>query len=361
MNHLIKFLIVCCGIHCCVHAQPAASEKNTNVQVDSFIHQQMRDKHIPALSFAVMRDDKLLYTNSYGYSNLEHKVPAINETVYSIMSITKSFTAIATMMLVEEGKLSLEDPIGKFFNDLPSAWKKISIRQLLNHTAGIRGFVGDTQIPCSVGKHVRDYVRGDMLKEVACLPLDFTPGEQWSYGDTNFYLLGMLVEKLTGKTYEQFVHERIFLPLEMSHSRGLSYTDLIPNRADGYAYKDGSYYTRRFETDEFANAGILSNVLDMIKLHHAFTSDIILKKSTWQQMWKKAMLNNGEVVNFGLGFGLTPFQGKRRVGHYGGGGLGFAGGISHFLDENLTVVLLTNTDHPDIGTLVNTVASFYFK
>jgi CubicO group peptidase (beta-lactamase class C family) len=361
MRHFIGFLIFCCGIHFCVHAQPGAAEKNSNVQVDSFIHQQMRDKHTTGLTLAVMRDNKLLYTNSYGYSNLEHKVPAINETVYSIMSITKSFTAIATMMLMEEGKLSLEDPIAKFIDSLPSAWKKITIRQLLNHTSGISGFAGHQQIPCSVGKHVRDYVRGDMLKEVACLPLDFTPGDKWSYGDTNFYLLGMLVEKLTGKTYEQFVHERIFLPLEMSKSRGLSYTDLIPNRADGYAYKDDSYYARRFETDEFANAGILSTVVDMIKLHHAFTSDILLKKSTWQQMWKNARLNNGEVVNFGLGFGLTPFQGRRRVGHYGGGGLGFAGGISHFLDQNLTVVVLTNTDHPDIGTLVNTVASFYFK
>jgi len=361
MSHLISLLIFCCGIHFCVHAQPGASEKNRKVQVDSFIHQQMRDKHIAALSLAVMRDNKSLYTKSYGYSNLEHQLPATNETVYQIMSITKSFTGIAIMMLVEEGKISLEDPIGKYFLDLPQAWSPITIRQLLTHTSGISSPADYKKIPCDVGKCENEYERGDLIKEVACLPLLFAPGDSTSYSDTGPYMLGMLIDKISSTSYEDFVKQRIFDPLQMHHSRLVSFVDLIPNRADGYAFRNGRHYLAKRLDIEFANAGIVSTALDMIQLHHAFRSEKLLKKSTWKLMWTNARLNNGNTTNFGLGFGLTPFQGKRRIGHYGGGGLGFAGGISYFLDQNLTVVVLTNTDNPDIGTLVNTVASFYFK
>lgn len=336
-------------------------EGTVNEKVDSFVVSQMKEHHTAGLSLAVMRDNKLLYTKSYGYSNLEHKLPAINETTYQIMSITKSFTGIATMMLVEEGKLTLEDNIGKYFLDLPQAWGPITIRQLLNHTGGISSFVGHKQIPCAVGKCEYEYERGDMIKEVTCLPLLFAPGDSTSYSDTGPYLLGMLIDKISGTSYEDFVKQRIFDPLQMHHSRLLSYADLIPNRADGYAFRNGRHYLAKRLDIDFANAGIVSTVLDMIQLHHAFRSEKLLKKSTCKLMWTNARLNNGNTTNFGLGFGLTPFRGKRRIGHYGGGGLGFAGGISHFLDENLTVVVLTNTDHPDIGTLVNTVASFYFK
>ncbi len=128
MTHLITFLVFCFSLNFCVQAQPDASEKKRNANVDSFVASQMTEHHTAGLSLAVMRDDKLLYTNSYGYSNLEHKVPAINETVYSIASITKSFTGIATMILVEAGMISLDDAIGKYFPEFPEAWKPVTIR-----------------------------------------------------------------------------------------------------------------------------------------------------------------------------------------------------------------------------------------
>ena len=212
-----------------------------------------------------------------------------------------------------------------------------------------------------MGKCEYEYQRGDMIKEVACLPLDFQPGDSSSYSDTGPYLLGVLLDKISGTTYEDFVKHRIFDPLQMHQSRLLSFIDLIPNRADGYGFRNGRHYLAKRLDIDFANAGIVSTAPDMIQLHHAFTSEKLLKKSTWKIMWTNARLNNGDTTNFGLGFGLTPFRGKRRIGHYGGGGLGFATGISHFLDENLTVVVLTNTDNEEIGTLVNTIASFYFS
>jgi CubicO group peptidase (beta-lactamase class C family) len=322
----------------------------------------MKERNIPGLSVAVMKDDKLVFSKAYGYSNLEHKAPVIEKTIFHIASITKSFTGIATMMLVEEGKLSLDDSIGKYISDLPASWNPITIRQLLTHTSGISSFSAFKEIPCSVGKDVRDYRRGDLLKEVTCLPLMFSPGDSTSYGDTNFYLLGLLIEKITGIRYEDFVHQRIFTLLNMHHSRQLTYTELIQNRADGYAFKNAKHYPApRIDVDEFGNGGIISTALDMIQLHYAFRSEKLLKKNTWKLMWTNAILNNGTVTNFGLGFGLTPFQRKRRIGHYGGGGLGFASGLTHFPEENLTVVLLSNVDQENIGGFVNTIASFYFQ
>ena len=357
----IHYLTLFLSFNLPAYAQVKTSFKPVNSKVDAYIRQQMKERNIPGLSVAVMKDDKLVFSKAYGYSNLEHKVPVKENTVFQIMSVTKSFTGIAVMMLVEEGKLSLDDPIGKYFSDLPQAWKPATIRHLLTHTSGISSPTDFKKIPCVVGIDERDYQKGDLIKEVACLPLLFAPGDSTSYSDTGPYLLGMLIEKISGAYYEDFVKQRIFDPLQMHHSRQLSYTDLIPNRADGYAFRNGKHYLARRIDIEFANAGIMSTALDMIQLHHAFRSEKLLKKNTWKLMWTNARLNNGTVTNFGLGFGLTPFQGKRRIGHYGGGGLGFASGLTHFPEENLTVVLLSNVDQDNIGGFVNTIASFYFQ
>jgi CubicO group peptidase (beta-lactamase class C family) len=333
-------------------------------KVDAFVREKMTANHIPGLSLAIVRDGKIMHAKGFGMANLELSVPATEKTNYPITSITKTFTAIATMMLVEESKVSLEDPISKHFADLPVTWRSVTIRQLLNHTSGISSFTNHKKIPCSVGKDVRDYQQGDVLKEVVCLPLDFTPGERWAYGDTGYYLLGMLIEKVSGKGYEQFLRERIFTPLGMTETRLINYTELIPNRADGYDFQNGSFRNETgFEINEFGNAGLVSTVLDMAKLDGALYREKLLKRATLEQMWTNAKLNNGEIVqSYGLGFGLTPFRGHRRVGHSGGGGLGFATTFTRFIDDKITVIILSNANQEGfvISDMANEIASFYF-
>ena len=361
----INFLFTICSL-CLLssaHGQLKTDYSAINRKVDAFVIKEMKEKHIPGLSVAVMKGGKLIYSKAFGYSNLEHKVPVKVNTVFSIMSITKSFTAIAVMMLVERGKISLDDSIHQHLAGLPDTWKGVTIRHLLNHTSGIPGFASQDKIMCPLGKQFREYVRGDAWKEVGCLPLLFPSGEQWSYGDTGFYLLGMLIEKIAGLKYEDFVHDNIFLPLKMTNSRLISYTDLIPNRAEGYALTNGKYsLAPRSELDEFSNAGIVSTAIDMSQMHFAFTSEKLLKKSTWTLMRAKTFLKNDSTTNYGFGLGSTPFQGKKRIGHYGGGGLGFASGLNYFPEEDITVAVLSNVSHLEksIGTLSNTIASFYF-
>jgi D-alanyl-D-alanine carboxypeptidase len=332
--------------------------------VDAFVREKMTANHIPGLSLAVVRDGKIIFAKGYGLANLELNVPATEKTNYSLALISKTFTALATMMLVENGKISLEEPISKHLSDLPAAWRAVTIRQLLNHTSGISSFTAQEKIPCAVGKHPREYIKGDVLKEVACLPLDFAPGERWAYGDTGYYLLGMLIEKVSGKTYQEFLSERIFAPLGMQDTRLISYTELIPNRADGYNFDKGSFqHAQRFEFDEFPNAGVVSTVLDMAKLDAALYGEKLLKQATLQQMWTNAKLNNGKIVeSYGLGFGLTPYQGRRRVGHSGGGGLGFSTAFTRFIDEKITVIVLENANQEAFSTInmANEIASYYF-
>jgi CubicO group peptidase (beta-lactamase class C family) len=254
-------------------------------KVDAFVQEKMNARNIPGLSMAIVRDGKIILAKGYGMANLELSVPATEKTVYHIASITKTFTAMATMMLVEEGKISLEEPISKFFSDLPEAWREVKIRHLLNHTSGIKSFSNNDKIPCPVGKSESEYGRADVLKEVACLPLEFSPGERWSYGDTGYHLLGMLIEKVSGKDYEQFLNERIFQPLEMHDTRLNSYNQLVTNRADGYSYSDGNFRNAGLlPVFEFANAGLVSTVLDMAKLNIAFTSEKLLRRATLEQM-----------------------------------------------------------------------------
>lgn len=354
---IFLLLIFCFDVAAAQHSIPAK-------QIDGFVKRKMKGYGIPGLSLAVVRNGKIVHLKGYGIANLELSSPVTEKTSFSLASITKTFTAILIMALVEDGRLSLDDPISKHLSGLPDIWKPITVRHLLTHTSGIPSFATLDKEPCPVAKQFRDYTREDVLKEVSCFPLDFAPGERFAYGDTNYHLLGMIIERVSGKSYDIFLHERVLKPLGMKDTRNTNYADLIPNRANGYSLRKGVLKNAdRFEIDEFANAGLISTAVDMAKFEGAFTTEKVLKHKTLEQMWTNARLNSGEIVpQYGLGLGLTPFRGRKRIGHNGGGGLGFATSFTHFPAEKISVVLLSNMDQPGgrIGDLANEIAAMYF-
>lgn len=341
-----------------------ARQRPSTKKVDELVAAKMREYRIPGLSLAVVRNGKIVHLKGYGIANLELSAPVTEKTSFGLASITKTFTAILTMALGEDSRLSLDDPISKHLNGLPEIWKPITVRQLLTHTSGIPSFATLEREPCPVGKAVRDYSREDVLKEVSCFPLDFGPGERFAYGDTNYHLLGMIIERVSGRPYQTFLNERVLVPLGMKDTRNTNYADLIPNRASGYGLRDGVVKNAdRFEIDEFANGGLISTAVDMAKFEGAFSTEKVLKRETLEQMWTNAKLNNGETVQqYGLGLGLTPFHGRKRLGHNGGGGLGFATSFTYFPAEKVFVVLLSNADQPGgrIGDFANEIAAMYF-
>lgn len=336
-------------------------------KVDGYIKKQMQDNHIPGLSIAVVWDGKVILSKGYGQSNLELSTPVTSNSVFAIYSITKTFTAVATMMLVEEGKVSLEDPVTKHIPGLPDTWRKINIRHLLTHTSGLIDICDVSPDPCHTS---RDYTQQEIVKLVTDSLLRFVPGEKWEYSNIGYFLLGMLIEKKSGMSYGNFLRERIFMPLNMQHTMLQDYSKVISNRVNGYTWtKDGYRNSLQVSpTLSFSLAGLVSTVLDLAKYDAALYTEKLFKRSTLEQMWTRTFLNNGQIVDHGLGFGMTPFRGHRRVGH-SGGHTGFATTITRLVDDKITVIIFTNADSNGykskngflISDIANEIASFYFN
>lgn len=342
-----------------VHAQSTAGN-----ELDSLIARRMKETGTPGMAVGVAVSGKIVHSKGYGSANIELPSPVSPSTVFNIASVTKTFTALAAMKLAEQGRLSLDDPISKYLEGLPVAWKPITIRQLLSNTSGIRSFTSldRHEKPCNASQDVRTYKRGDAIKEVECFPLEFAPGEKWKYADTGFYLAGMIIEKVSGRDYETFLREEILSPLGMQSTALVDYSIIVPNRAAGYSFRNGRIVNAaRFDIDEFANGGLSSTLEDMLRLDQAFLTERVLKKGSVAALLANARLKSGESVNYGLGIGLTSYNGQKRFGHTGGGGLGFAAAFTHFPDHAVTVVVLANADQEGIGDFANAVAEKFFK
>src|SRR5215470_20019737 len=264
-------------------------------KINDYVSAQMRQLHIPGLSLAIVRDGRITKAHRYGFANLELKARATKETVYEIGSNTKQFTAAAIMMLVEDGKVHLEDAITKYFPEAPEAWRGITIRHLLSHTSGIQNHVA---VPHWLDVFRTNLAfetappRDELLKMFFKRPLEFQPGETWAYDNTGYYLLGMIIEKVRGKSYWQFLDERIFKPLRMNATRNTDPLPIVPDRASGYKWKKNHFENRPILLPSIAfSAGrLFSTGEDMAKWDAAFSSENLLKKSSLNQMWTSAIV-----------------------------------------------------------------------
>ena len=221
-----KVLIAALGIGLMTLAVWAQTDE-TSSKVDSFVKASIRQHRIPGLALAVMRDGKIIKAQGYGLSNIELDVPVSPQTIFQSGSLGKQFTATGVMMLVEESKVGLDDKVTKYFPGAPDSWNTITVRNLLTHTSGIKDYTDKNF------DYRRDYTEEDLLKILQTLPFDFVPGEKWSYSNSGYMLLGILIRKVTGKFYGDFLQERIFGPLGMTTTRVISEQDIVPNRAAG--------------------------------------------------------------------------------------------------------------------------------
>jgi CubicO group peptidase (beta-lactamase class C family) len=334
--------------------QSQATTVSSSSDIDDYIQGRMQKRHISGVSVAIVQDGKVVLAKGYGVANVELSVPATERTVYQLASVTKTFTATAIMMLVAEGKLGLDDKITERLSDLPAAWEKVTIRHLLNHTSGIKSY---TSVRDFFKTSRKDYARREILDLVAKEPLEFAPGEKWSYCNTGYFLLGLVIEKVTGKEYGAFLDERIFKPLGMSQTRVNDLRAVIPDRAQGYEWngkelRNGEYVS---PTQPYAAGMLVSSVSDLIKWDAALGEGKLLKPSTLEPMWTPARLNKGEETGYGFGWQVGKVNGHRLVSH-GGGIPGFATELSRFVDDRLTVIVLTNAQGGHAGALARGIA-----
>ena len=341
-----------------VVARLTAAQVQMPEQVDAAVLEEMHQQKIPGLALAVIRDGNVT-AKGYGLANVELNVPVSPQTIFQSGSLGKQFTATAVMMLVEEGKLSLDDKIVKYFPDAPSSWKDITVRNLLSHTSGIQNYTTEAM------NYRRDYTEDDLLKLAESTPLDFAPGTSWRYSNTGYVLLGILVHKITGEFYGDFLHQRIFAPLGMTTTRILSEADIIPNRAAGYRLVNGELKNQEWVApllNTTADGSLYFTVLDLAKWDAALYTEELLKRASLDQMWTVAKLNDGKpnAGNYGFGWFVHQANGKRLLEH-GGAWQGFTTQICRYVDERLTVVVLTNLDagHSNPGRIAHRVAGLY--
>lgn len=324
-------------------------------KVDEYIQAEVEKQRIPGLSIAVVKNGEVIKARGYGFANLELKVAATAETIYQSGSVGKQFTAAAVMLLVEEGKIGLDDRITKYFEGAPEAWKDITVRHLLTHTSGIKNYN-----PLDFNYRL-DYTENDLFKRAASFTLDFHPGEKWSYSNTGYVLLGIIIRKASGKFYGDFLSQRVFKPLGMTTARVITEEDIVMNRADGYRLVKGELKNQRYVSPSLnttADGSLYLTVLDMAKWDAALYGEKLLKKSSLDEMWSPTRLASGKTQNYGFGWAMGDRRGHRIIEH-GGAWQGFTTHIARFVDDKLTVIVLTNLAGANPTRIAHQVAGLY--
>ena len=313
-------------------------------EVDDYVEAQRQKLSVPGISLAVVKSGRIIKSKGYGLANIEWNVPATRNTAYQLASVTKQFTATGIMLLVEDGKLQLSDKIGKHLEQLPAAWSNITVRHLLSMTSGIKDYLN--HVPREQSRN--DFTFEQLIELIRDRPLDFEPGENYAYSNSNYILLARIIQQLSGKPYDVFLAERVFGPLGMTATRRDSPSDVITNRAALYDLRSNKLENVRYLSPTLWNngdGGLLSTVVDLAAWDAALYSERILKKSSLEQMWQPAQLKNEKheeyPSDYGFGWVLGQQRGHRTVSH-GGGRPGTSTQITRFLDDQLTVIVLMN-------------------
>lgn len=367
MNLVAALTLAFCVATASSACAQAVPERETD-KVDQYVAAEMARQRIPGLALGVYREGQIIKAQGYGLANVELNMPVKPETVFQSGSIGKQFAATAVMMLVEAGKINLDDSIVKYFPDAPPSWRDIKIRNLLSHTSGLSEYESDDKIKPGGPVNLRqDYTEEQMVNIIEAFPLDFQPGKKWAYRNTNYLLLGVVIHKVTGKFYGDFLQQRIFKPLGMASTRVISQADIIPNRAAGYQLVKGELKNEDWVSpslNTMADGALYFNVLDLAKWDGALYTEKLLKKSSLDQMWTVAKLDDGKPNSGNYGFGWDiERDGRHRVLEHGGSWQGFTAYIARYVDDKLTVVVLTNldSDHASPSKIAHHVAALYLS
>jgi CubicO group peptidase (beta-lactamase class C family) len=354
----LKYLqLVMIGVGFLIASQLAAADRPAD-DVARFVRAEMKRQKIPGLALLVSRNGEQIRTEGYGLSNVELQVPVKPETIFQSGSVGKQFTATAVMMLVEAGKVGLQDPLTKYFPQAPKWWKEVTVRELLSHTAGFTDYPSDFDMR-------KDYSEEDLLGVVSAIPPAYPPGTKWSYSNLGYLTLGILIHKVTGEFYGDFLQRRIFGPLGMSTTRIINEADIIPNRAAGYRVADGHLKNQEWVSPTLnttADGSLYFSVLDLAKWDAALYTEKLIKRASMQEMWTVATLRDGKPNSGHYGFGwFVGSEGGHHVVEHEGQWQGFETQISRYIDDGLTVVVLTNLADAKPKRIADGVAAIYLS
>jgi len=327
-------------------ATTAARAQDTHAlvrYVDSVANAAVAEHRTAGVSVAVVKNGRTVLAKGYGFADLENDVPATAETVYRIGSVTKQFTSAAIMRLVEQGKVSLDDTLQKFLPNFPTQGNRVTVRHLLNHTSGIKSYT-------SLGPKWQRVMRLDLATDslvamFANEPFDFKPGDKWLYDNSGYFLLGMIIEKVSGKPYGQYLKDELFTPLGLRSTIYCDQAPLIKHRAQGYSVRPDSTFINAEPlsmTQPYAAGSLCSTVTDLAAWTRALSSGKVVSPASYKLMTTPGTLNDGKPLTYGFGLGVGAVGGHRQVSHNGGIN-GFISELHHYPDDSLITVVLTNT------------------
>jgi D-alanyl-D-alanine carboxypeptidase len=318
--------------------------------VDDLVNAELARQQIPGLALAVMKDGKLAKSAGYGLANVEEKVPVLPETVFRIASVGKQFIATGILLLVEDGKMTLDDRLGALLDDAPPTWAPLTVRQLLSHTSGlVRESPGYLPILRQPDINV--------IRAAYPLPLQFTPGEKYQYSNVGYFTLAEIIRRKGGQPWPEFIAARVFRPAQLDAT---ATTDQPPRgpRATGYAGKEGNWTP---VTDALAlrpSGAFHSTVLDLAKWDRVLDGDTVLKPSSRKELWTRIRLNDGSTHDYGLGWAVTAKGGRDMIRH-GGSQSGFRTEYLRFPKERVTVIVLANADEAKPAVFAERVAELF--
>jgi CubicO group peptidase (beta-lactamase class C family) len=296
----------------------------------------------PGAGLAVIHRGELAHCQGYGLANLEWRQPIRRNTVLCLGSVTKPFTATAIMQLERAGRIDLAAPIRAYLPEWSETpWADVTVANLLSHTSGVKNYVFVDGFWETVAPHDRS--PAELIGLIAAYPLDFEPGTRYGYSNSNYCLLGMIIEALSGTDYGSFIEQHIFAPLGTHASRYLAPGSVISRRAEGYEVQDGQYRQARYMSMSaaYAAGGLGSTLDDLIRFDGALRRQTILDEATQQRMYTPFPLLDGRSQDYGLGWAITRYRGHRAV-HHAGGVLGFSAFVARFLDDDITIIILSN-------------------
>jgi len=334
---------LCVVFFSAVYVQGQSADSPHSDRVDDYIKREMAARNVPGLAFAVMENGRVIREGAYGLANVESGAQVGIDSVFELASVTKPITAVSVMMLVEEKKLALDDPVDKYLAQVPAAWHEITVRELLSHTSGLREY---GLVKCD-GSELLDISTKQQFEDLIKSPLLFVPGTGTQYSDSGYFILGMIIESVSGRSYRDFLQQRIFGPLGMQHTSVLDQSAIIPNRVSPYTLRKGQLNNaRRAWQHELPSwYGIWSTVDDMAKFDAGLSSGALIKPETLAQMWIPATLKYGKSSSidqnlYGLGWFILSASGHRIVGHPGWTGTLYV----KYPDDHISIILLTNLD-----------------
>src|SRR3954453_14136500 len=302
----------------------AAASKTSNDDLARYADQlfsQTYPANEPRAAVLVMKDGQVVLRKGYGMANLELGVPIQPDMVFEIGSITKQFTAASILLLQERGKLSVNDEVTKYLSDYPTHGQKITIDHLLTHVSGIPSYTELLEWRPRGGEDMTVQQLIDLFKDK---PLRFNPGEKWAYNNSAYILLGAVIEKVSGKSYEDFIEQEIFAPLGMKSSRYGHQREVIPGRVAGYERTAGGYQIAKYisMTQPYAAGSLMSTGDGLALWAEALAEGKVIKKESLERMTTPAKLKSGMSTKYAYGLGVSEGDGARIVEH-GGGIFGF--------------------------------------